>query len=249
MVQLARPSVQSLLIQTQTNGKPLATATGFVVQSQYGPVLITNRHVLTGRDQNTNQPFAANGELPTEVVIIHNRKGSLGQWVARIEALFDGPVRRWFEHPELGAKMDVVALRLSALADTDCFPYDLADLGPDLLLEPSDPVSIVGFPFGQTAGGDMLPVWAAATLASEPTQNFIGLPIQLVDCRTLAGQSGAPVVAYRSSGDLTMSNGEVVRYDGAVLRFIGVYGGRVSPQSDLGVVWKAAAIKEIVDAI
>jgi hypothetical protein len=249
MVQLARPSVQSLLIQTQADGKPLATATGFLVQSRFGPLLVTNRHVLTGRDQNSQKPFAPDGAVPTEVVIIHNRKDAVGQWVARIEPLHDGPVRRWFEHPVLGDKMDVAALRLTSLADVAAYPFELGEPGADMLLGPSDPVSIVGFPFGQTTGGDMLPVWAAGFLASEPSQNFIGLPIQLVDCRTLTGQSGAPVIAYRSSGEVIMSDGSLAGFDGPVLRFIGVYGGRVSPESDLGVVWKASALKELVDAI
>lgn len=249
MVQLARPSVQSLLIQTQADGKPLATATGFVVTSRYGPLLVTNRHVLTGRDQNTQQPFAPDGTTPTELVIIHNRKEAVGQWVARIEPLYDGPVKRWFEHPTLGAKMDVAALRLTALADVATYPFDLADPGTDMLLGPSDPVSIIGFPFGQTAGGNMLPVWAAGFLASEPVQNFADLPLQLVDCRTLAGQSGAPVIAYRSAGDIVMNDGSVARFDGPVMRFVGVYGGRVTATADLGVVWKAAALKELVDAV
>lgn len=249
MVQLARPSVQSLLIQTQADGKPLGAATGFLVTSRYGPLLVTNRHVLTGRDQNTQQAFAPNGATPTELVIIHNRKDAVGQWVARIEPLFDGPVKRWFEHPVLGAKMDVVALRLTALADVATYPFDLSDFGADMQLGPSDAVSIVGFPFGQTAGSDMLPVWATGFLASEPTQNFVDLPIQLVDCRTLAGQSGSPVIAYRSAGDVVMNDGTLAQFDGPVLRFLGVYGGRVTAQSDLGVVWKASALKELVDAV
>ncbi|MBL8518810.1 MAG: trypsin-like peptidase domain-containing protein [Betaproteobacteria bacterium] len=249
MVQLARPSVQSLLIQTQADGRPIATASGFLVQSRFGPLLITNRHVLTGRDQNTQQVFAPNGDTPTEVIIIHNRKDAVGQWLARVEPLYDGPVKRWFEHPVLGAKMDVAALRLTALNDVETYPFDLADPGTDMLLGPGDAVSVVGFPFGQTAGGNMLPVWATAFLASEPVQNFADLPIQLVDCRTLAGQSGAPVIAYRSSGDVAMNDGGVARFDGPVLRFLGVYGGRVTAAADLGVVWKAAALKELVDAL
>lgn len=249
MVQLARPSVQSLLIQTQVDGQPLSSATGFVVPSRFGPLLITNRHVLTGRDQNTQKPFAENGATPTELVIIHNRKDAVGQWVARIEPLHDGPIKRWFEHPSLGARMDVGALRLTALADVATYPFSLDDPGTDLLLGPSDPVSIVGFPFGQTAGGNMLPVWATGFLASEPVQNFVDLPIQLVDCRTLAGQSGAPVIAYRSGGDVVMSDGSLARFDGPVLRLVGVYGGRVSPVADLGVVWKVDAVKALVDAI
>lgn len=251
MVQLARPSVQSLFIQTQHNGQPLTSATGFVVQSRYGPVLLTNRHVLTGRDQNTGQPLAPQGQTPTEVVIIHNRKEAVGQWLARMEPLYDGPVRRWFEHPEFGERMDVAALRLTALTDVSIYAHDLAEpaAGSSLLLGPSDPVSIVGFPFGHVEGGDMLPTWATGFLASEPVQNFAGLPIQLVDCRTTFGQSGAPVIAYRSGGEQLLEDGNWAQFDGPVMRLVGLYGGRVTAASDLGVVWKTQAIRDLVDAI
>jgi hypothetical protein len=40
-VLLAEPSVQSLFIQMQFNGQPLSTGTGFVVQSNKGPMLVT----------------------------------------------------------------------------------------------------------------------------------------------------------------------------------------------------------------
>lgn len=251
MVQLARPSVQSLYIQTQHNGQPLSSATGFIVQSRYGPLLLTNRNVLTGRDQNTGQPLAPSGQTPTEVVIIHNRKDAVGQWLARMEPLYDGPVKRWFEHPALGERMDVAALRLTALQDVSVYPYDLAEpaAGSGLMLGPTDPVSIIGFPFGHVEGGDMLPSWATGFLASEPVQNFAGLPIQLVDCRSTSGQAGAPVVAYRSGGELLMEDGNWANFDGPVMRFVGLYGGRVSANSDLGVVWKASAIRELVDAV
>ncbi len=251
MVQLARPSVQSLFIQTQHNGQPLASATGFIVQSRYGPLLLTNRHVLTGRHQNTGEPLTPQGLAPTEVVIIHNRKDAVGQWLARMEPLFDGPVKRWFEHPSLGDRMDVAALRLTSLQDVSVFPYDIAEpaAGSSLMLGPTDPVSIIGFPFGHVEGGDMLPSWAAGFLASEPVQNFAGLPIQLVDCRSTSGQSGAPVIAFRSGGEQLMEDGNWVSFDGPVMRFVGLYGGRVSANSDLGVVWKASAIRELVESV
>jgi len=94
MQQIAQPSVQSLLIQMQFNGQPLSTGTAFVAQAPSGLVLITNRHNVTGRDQNTGKPLSTTGGVPNEITVIHNRKGNLGQWVPRTEPLFDGDVPR-----------------------------------------------------------------------------------------------------------------------------------------------------------
>lgn len=245
---IAQPSVQSLLIRMQFNGQPLSTGTAFVANAPSGPVLMTNRHNVTGRHQETDTPLSPKGGVPNEIVVIHNRKGNLGQWVPRVEPLFDGNTPRWFEHPTLGAKADFIALRLTELEDVQCYPHDVANVGPDIFVGPADPVSVIGFPFGVTAGG-AFGVWATGFLASEPIVNFADLPIQLIDCRTRQGQSGSPVMAYRSGGMVPMVDGSVVAFNGPVSRFIGIYSGRINNESDLGIVWKAAAIQELVGGL
>lgn len=246
MQRIAQPSVQSLLIQLQFDGQPLSTGTAFVATASSGQVLITNRHNVTGRDQNTDRPLSSStGAVPNEVVVIHNRNGRLGQWVSRVEPLFDGAVPRWREHPTLGSKADFVALPLTQLVDVECYPHDVANVGPEIFVGPADPVSVIGFPFGVSAGG-AFGVWATGFLASEPHVNFADLPIQLVDCRTRRGQSGSPVIAYRSGGMVPMVNGDTVAFSGPVYRFIGIYSGRINDESDLGIVWKASAIQELL---
>jgi len=248
MQQIAQPSVQSLLIQMQFNGQPLSTGTAFVANAPSGLVLITNRHNVTGRDQNTGQLLSTTGGVPNEITVIHNRKGKLGQWVPRTEPLFDGDVPRWVEHPALGAKADFIALRLTQLVDVECYPHDVVNAGPDIFVGPADPVSVIGFPFGVTAGG-ALGIWATGFLASEPGVNFADLPIQLIDCRTRQGQSGSPVIAYRSGGMVPMVNGDTAAFSGPVYRFIGIYSGRINGESDLGIVWRASAIQELVQKL
>ncbi len=36
---------------------------------------------------------------------------------------------------------------------------------------------------------------------------------------------------------------------GEVIRFLGIYSGRINEESDLGIVWKATALSELVAAI
>jgi len=245
MAQIAQPSVQSLLIEMQVNGTPLSTGTAFVVQAVSGPHLLTNRHNVTGRRQDTGVPLSPTGGIPTHVVVVHNRKGHLGEWVVKNEPLYIDGVPRWREHPTLGAAVDFVALPLTDLLDVDLFPYDVGNPGPNLFVGPADVVSVIGFPFGVAAGG-AFGVWATGFLASEPNVDFNNQPIQLIDCRTRQGQSGSPVIAYRSGGMVAMADGGTAAFDGPVWRFVGIYSGRISGESDLGLVWKASAIQQLV---
>src|SRR6266481_3638672 len=111
---IAKPSVQSLLIEMQFNGQALSTGTAFVVNTPTkGPHLVTNRHNVTGRHQDSDQPLSKTSGVPSDMLVVHNRKGHLAQWVPRKEALYVGSTPRWVEHPTLGAKADFVALQLT----------------------------------------------------------------------------------------------------------------------------------------
>jgi hypothetical protein len=249
MAKINKPSVQSLFIQMQFNGQTLSTGTAFVVNTPTkGPHLITNRHNVTGKHHETGKLLSKMGGIPNEIKIFHNRKSFLGQWVERIESLFMNGNPRWVEHPVLGSKADFIALSLSHLIDVELYPYDLLKSGPEIKVGPADPVSVIGFPFGITAGG-FCGVWATGFLASEPDINFNNLPIVLVDCRTRQGQSGSPVLAYRAGGAVAMNNGGSSIFDGPVEKFIGIYSGRINEESDLGIVWKAQAIADLISIL
>lgn len=245
---LSELSVKSLLLRFQIRGQPLATGTGFIVESPRGAVLITNRHNFTGRHNETGAALSANGAIPDEVVIVHNRAGRLGVWIERTEHLLDSGVPRWHEHPTLGAKGDFGALPLSQLDDVQVYPYTLG-VGEVLIsYGPADVVSVIGFPFGLQAGGS-LGIWATGFVASEPHIDYSGLPVFLIDCRGRPGQSGSPVVAYRSGGMVAIEGGATTVYNGPVHRFLGIYSGRINDQSDLGLVWKASALQQLIGSI
>jgi hypothetical protein len=239
----------SLLLVMQVNGNVLSSGTGFLCHHPSGAILITNRHNFTGRHQETGQPLSPTGGLPNQVVIWHNAIEGLGTWRAQTELLIDdegNPL--WIEHPTLGAKADFVALRLTQTTDIALYPYDLNQPGPSIRAGPSDYLSVIGFPFGMSAGG-RFPVWATGFMASEPDIDFNDLPIVLIDCRTRQGQSGSAVIAYRSAGMVPMEDGSAAMFGGSVFRLLGIYSGRVNPESDLGIVWKVRAIADLIDSL
>ncbi|MDC0611652.1 serine protease [Vibrio sp.] len=246
---ISKPSVQSLMIEMRFNETSLSTGTAFVVIGNSGPLLITNRHNLTGRHQETDEPLSKMASIPNNIVITHNKKNMYGDFIRVIEPILDkeeNPL--WIEHPVLGRQADFVALPLNELDDVDIYPYDLSNTGPEILLAPADIISVVGFPFSIQVGNS-LAVWATGFIASEPNINYNELPIFLVDCRSRQGQSGSAVIAYRHGGAVPTAEGEVTIFDNPITKFLGIYSGRVNAESDLGFVWKASAIKQLVDVI
>lgn len=246
-VQLARPSVASLPLELRVQGQRLSTATGFVVERDGRRFLVTNWHVVTGRHPDTGTVLSQSAGVPDEVIIMHNRAGALGTWVPRAEPLYgpnDDPL--WREHPVHHRAVDVVALALTQLDEVDIYAHDPWTAGAGLAMGVTSGLSIVGFPFGITGGGG-LGIWVHGTVATEPALDFEGMPRFLIDSRTRPGQSGSPVVAYHAGGTVSMQDGSTAVFGGPVEQFVGVYSGRISEQSDLGFVWKGAAVRDIVD--
>jgi len=244
---IAEPSVKSLLIQLRSNGQALGTGTAFVANGPSGPVLITNRHNVTGEHQETGQALSSTGAVPDEITIFHNRANMLGQWVPRVEPLYRNGRPLWVEHPILGARADFVALRLTQLDGVQLYPYTLGVGDPSILVAPAEVLSVVGFPFGITAGG-CLAVWATGFVATDPAIDFGNLPVFLIDCRSRPGQSGSAVIAHRTGGAVATEQGVIVG-GGEMTRFLGIYRGRINAESDLGFVWKAAAIQQLVASV
>jgi hypothetical protein len=247
-IRIAEPSVKSLLIELRANGQLLGTATSFAADAPRGPVLITNRHIVTGRHPKTGRPLSGTGAVPDEIRIYHNSAIRFGEWVSRIEPLFFNGRPLWVEHPALRAQADFVALPLTQLCDVQLYPYTLGIGDPAIIIKPAEVVSVVGFPFGLTAGG-ALAIWATGFVATDPDIDYDNLPIFLIDCRSRPGQSGSAVIAHRTGGAVSTEQGTTVVSGGIKTKFLGIYSGRVNAESDLGFVWKAAAIRQLVNAI
>lgn len=244
---IAKPSLKSLYLQMRFDGQNLSCGTGFITSTKSGPVLITARHNFTGRRQDNGKLLSKYASIPNEVVVYHNQKGKQGQWVQRVEKILEDDVPCWIEHPVWGSKADFVALKLKSLEDVDLHFYDTEKVGHDFIVCPADSVSVVGFPFGLKTDG--YPIWATGFIASEPSVDVEGMPIQLIDCRSREGQSGSPVVAYHGSGSVPVSVGTFMVMPEAAERFIGIYSGRINSESDLGIVWKASAINELIQTL
>jgi hypothetical protein len=254
MLQIAQQSMQSLMLTMRCNGVDVGHGTGFIVKLGSGIGLVTNRHNVTGRYQGSGKPIAATGAVPNEIAIFHplafDKQRFTPAWEERVEPLYaDGSIdgeRLWKEHPRYGSRVDFVLLPLTRTEGITSTPYSMTE-GATIAVQPAETVSVVGFPFAIAAGGRFA-VWAAGTVATEPETDYNDLPLFLIDCRTRPGQSGSPVIARRQ-GMITLTNGKQVPSSGTVSRFLGIYSGRVHKDADIGMVWKASAIQELIHAV
>ncbi|MCX7207738.1 MAG: serine protease [Proteobacteria bacterium] len=237
---ISQQSFQSLFIEMKFEGTLLSTGTAFFAQLPNRPsFLITNRHNVTGRNQETKQPLSKTFAIPDSLTVSQNSKRELGHFSKVDLPLFsiDGqPI--WIEHPELGAEADFVAIHIPDIPDANehnTFPYVINPLA-HLKITPSQRVAVIGFPFGIRSAVSFA-IWVTGYIASEPEIDHEGRPIFLIDCRARAGQSGSPVILCNENTPLTANTSEL----------LGIYSGRINNESDLGIVWNAYAIAELLE--
>lgn len=236
----------SLQIETYFDETPLGTATGFVANGPHGPLLITARHVLTGRHQDTGQPLSKTCAIPNRLRVWLIHGPTLGAWQACEERILDDNLQPlWIEHPRLGARADIAALPLRVPEGTRIKPYDIQEPSDPIRIGPASIVSVVGFPFGLTAGGRFA-IWATGFVATDLDLDYADLPVFLIDCRSRNGQSGSPVIARRDGHFSTASGLNYM--EGLQTDLLGVYSGRFHTESDLGFVWKLSAVRTLVAA-
>lgn len=252
------PTTKSLYIEMYFDETLLSSGTAILVANNRDShcALITNRHNVTGRNQDTDECLNNNAAIPNYIVI-HFHKNvenfeEVGQgWKeVRLPLYREDGEPYWIEHPLLGAKADIVALNLSWGSDIIKLPYYLeTDLDNiNLAIGPAETVSVIGFPFGLSSYGK-LPIWATGFMAQELCFISPENPVFLIDCRTRQGQSGSAVIAYRPSGYRHYQDGKIVATVSAnkAWEFLGIYSGRVNSESDLGKVWHVSAIRELLN--
>lgn len=250
------PTAKSLFIEMNRGETLLATGTATLVANNKDShcTIVTARHNVTGRHNESGECLHSQAAEPDNVVIhFHVSTDELGEkWKKIKRPLYkDDGKPWWIEHPTMGAAADIVALNMTWGNDIVKYPYFMETVldKPDLVIDPSETVSVIGFPFGLSSH-EKLPVWATGFLAQELTLVTQEQPTFLIDCRTRQGQSGSPVIAYRVGAFRNVKDGKVVTtiHAGVVWEFLGIYSGRVNAESDLGRVWHVNAVKQLLDA-
>ena len=216
--------------------------------------LVTNWHVFAGRDSVTGKLLSPTGAEPDAVEIIHNAR-ALGRSIQVVEPLWgpDDPdefdrVPRWTGHLG-GPEVDVAVLPLTQSDGVTLYPYSLSSPGdPEVVIEVTSDVAVVGFPFGLTHSKKFA-IWTRGVVATEYGVDYDERPCFLIDSRTRKGQSGSPVIYFNDGrGNIRHRGGGFSVGYGPVTQFLGIYSGRINEDSDIGYVWRSVAIAETISA-
>ena len=243
-------SLRSLYLEAFYGLSLISIATSFPWQSGDDTYLITNSHVVSGINPLTKQPLNKNGSVPDKLLVWFLDSSGLSSWSPLEVPLYYGQGRaNWLEHPSHGPQVDVAALPISVGNRHRLLPLNQVDFG-SFRVEIAQDVFIVGFPKGITGSG-RFPIWKRGSIASEPSIDIDGVPKLLIDSATREGMSGSPVIAqytgfYQDDPDKVSPDD----WFGSDRLLLGIYSGRILAENELeaqlGIVWKAKVIDEII---
>jgi hypothetical protein len=233
-------------LELLANKTHVGNATGFIWKLLEKHYLVTNWHVITGRNTRTGKL-----ELParpeTFRALFNIRSGDFGKVEIIIHVRDSGGNPLWLVHPN-GARIDVVVLPLDVsgqMAAVDLSPINSFTSKP-LRVQIGAEVFILGYPFGMDPPG--FPVWKRGTIASEPDLVRMTTGYYLVDTASRPGMSGAPVILRSWTSDYVEGSMRAIT-DTPATDLIGIYSGRLYAAADeaqVGIVWHASYIEEII---
>lgn len=233
---------QSVKISALVDGHEIATGTGFTCSNLDETWLITNRHVLLGRKPGTNEYADSKMRQPTQAAITWVEE-DLSSKSMVIELFGADHSELWIEHPPLAHRLDLVAIMVPNGAFVDVDLAASLEENPEYTVTSGDPIVVIGFPFGLSAGINGLPIMFSGIVASPPGILIDGQPRFLIDSRTRPGLSGAPVYYYPNAAAVRRG-GSDESFPSPV--FLGLYCGRINDKSDLGYVIDATEVARTV---
>ncbi len=264
MIDLDPLSLSSLQINLYYNDIDLGTATGFIISSNGQLYLVTNWHVLSGKNHDTGLLLDKDAAIPNRIEVIYAK----GKNKLLLPILNDENEAKWIEHSQGILKQvpiaDVALLPIESenIPSRSEFPVlNLTSYAKDIDVVPALPVSIIGFPFqDKEKWSNNLPIWITGFVASEPNENIQGRPLMYINAAGFKGLSGSPVVVRVLGGSYFSKGGTLnIENDGKgyATKFLGIYSGRVHTASKNGErddlvicrVWKTEVIQQILNQV
>jgi hypothetical protein len=248
MTKLSPFTLATIPLELFFNETPLGQGTGFLWKIGEQHYLVTNWHVLSGKDFFTRTNIRADGGRPNKLRALFNvPNGAFGkqEWTIIIRDDADKPL--WWVHP--GRRVDIAVLPLPLKPEEliiGLYPINVL-ANAALRIEIGMEVFIIGYPFKLTPPA--YPVWKRGSIASEPEIARMTTDYMLVDTASRPGMSGAPVIRQSWTNHMTQP-GVLAHLDTPLSKFIGVYSGRLPTEhpyeAQIGLVWDGSFIDEII---
>lgn len=153
--------------------------------------------------------------------------------------------QEWF-----GCERDFRDFSYSATMQSDIkIPYVNDKVGPYVPVVGQD-LFIVGYPLTFACAGEF-PIWKRGSIATEPHEDYKGMPLYLIDAVTREGLSGSPVIGSFVNPSFDNGGKGILTLQGTERAFAGLYTCRIGAVDDfsaqMGVVWKPSVITQIID--
>lgn len=223
--------------------------------------LVTNYHVVTGQPPQSTEPRRGDRIR----FVMHEDRQDLTRVRAVELPLYDDRGDAVWVSSEAFPAADIVLVPVPerAHAGISLLVFTEAHTQGDIRIRPTSGATLLGYPFGFYDQKHFLPIWKTGHVASEPSVDFEGRPVFLVDVSAFPGMSGSPVLAVANG--IYETEGGAMR-SGRIWKLLGIFSAmpvlreRRAIQSDaivgeatqivetplqLGYVWKAALIADL----
>lgn len=237
----------------------IGVATGFFLKKASDWFLVTNWHVLSGRNPENGQPRHIRGAVPDRCRFYTSvREGLQLGWAPSIRFLGDAmnDSATWYQHPSQGQNADIAVLPIEP--EQAGIAKDLLDQSghdQDMFIDLGENLFIPGYPLGFAASGHM-PIWKRASLASSLEVGHGMDRFFYIDTATREGMSGSPCLALSNwrhySLDRVTNQMRIVERP-LSWRLLGVYSGRRNPsdnfEAQIGIVWRENLVYETIAGV
>jgi hypothetical protein len=225
-------------------------ASGFMYEFNNVSYLITNWHVLSGRDPKSGQTKDKVGAVP-EFMLVEAHcvtgDGEISKLEARVDLYLNDGSPIWVQH-RVGQSYDIAAIKTIAPVGAKSVTINTLPCYENMRINIGSDVFILGFPFWENKT-EHLPIWKRGSIASEYEYYVDNKPCFLIDTATREGMSGSPVI-MRPSGRFQDEEGNSVIAAGLPTKLLGVYSGRYGAEDlekiQLGIVWRRVLIDEML---
>ena len=234
----------------------LGFATGVIVKCAGRTFIVTNYHVLAGRHPYTDRSGPAVPEFLRVKDRMHRAGIDLPEMVQVEHPLRDDNLNPlWFALPKEerilpvepnGVKLAVDVAVLEVRSIPQNFGFLQFDRPREFHIPVMEQVGIVGYPHN-LSGTEDFPMWLSGTVASD-LANRPYRKCFFVDARTRPACSGSLVVLRTRGAKMEYAGGWMDR-SGNVFYAIGIYSGRITEDSDIGLVWHWNTLEQTFERI
>ncbi|SRR5260370_3247143 len=218
------------------------SATAFAWTQDSRIYVVTNKHVILGRD------FGNNPQPLTSIRLrCHNSTNSNLSTDVNVDLFSSGsPV--WLEHSNVGTDLVLIPTDSTTFAGLFFPPFSTDNFPPaNLIIGPGEPLVVIGYPLEFYDQVNNLPVVRSAALASAYPVPFMGLPMFITDANLHEGTSGAPVLFISRGGYRTTDSLMTLGNLPPILLGINSATWPVQPQPlHLNATWFSSVITEIL---